>query len=76
MGLYGIGVQCHFGNEVEPNAALIKVQSFTGGLMGGGGVWGGGGGFIGGLMGWELVGGWGYLFRSKWREAFWGERDL
>ena len=47
MGLYGIGVQCHFGNEVEPNAALIKVQSFIGGLMEvnwGRGAGGGGGG--------------------------------
>ena len=27
VGLYGIGVQCHFGNEQEPNAAVIKVKS-------------------------------------------------
>ena len=37
---------------------------------------GGGGGFIGGLMGWELVGSGGYLVWSKWREAFWGEREI
>ncbi|KAK7105034.1 uncharacterized protein [Littorina saxatilis] len=26
VGLYGMGVQCHFGNEVDPDATLIKQR--------------------------------------------------
>ena len=46
VGLYGVGVQCHFGNEMEPDAAVIKVEStvficggIEGGVDGRGGRW-------------------------------------
>ena len=26
VGLYGMGAQCHFWDEVEPNPVLIKVR--------------------------------------------------